>query len=193
MESCGRFDDAEEAPSMRLSTTVVALIGERAPECLEAEALRRAANVRAVRPDPQDAPLERAMAAYRAAAGTNVAYLVHDADPLGPVADAWVRRFDQQGPAGELEVAVRETLQRWRADSIALPDYYLVLDADTWEATRRHWYLGFLHRAAPSRVVPTAGTASAVTEQLSRLASGRWWPDLDRLLGDVDRVVPDRV
>jgi hypothetical protein len=175
---------------MRLSTTVVALVGERAPECLEA--LRQAANVRVVRPDPQDAPLERAMAAYRVAAGTNVPYLAHDADPLAPVADAWIRRFDQQGPAGELEVAVSETLQRWRADSIALPDYYLVLDADTWEATRRHWYLGFLHRAAPSRVVPTAGTASAVTEQLPRLASGRWWPGLDRLLEDVDRVVPDR-
>jgi hypothetical protein len=36
-------------------------------------------------------------------------YLVHDADPLALVADAWVRRYDQQGPAGELEVAVRDT------------------------------------------------------------------------------------
>jgi hypothetical protein len=176
---------------MRLSTTVVALVGERAPECLEA--LRRATNVRVVRPDPQDAALQRAAAAYRAAAGIHAPYLVHDADPLGPVADAWIRWFDQRGPAGELEVAVSETLQRWRADSIALPDYYLVLDADSWDATRRHWYLGFLHRAAPSRVLPAAGTASAVASQLAQLASGRWWPDLDRLLADVDRVVPDRI
>ncbi len=175
---------------MRLSTTVVALVGERAPECLEA--LRGAANVRVVRPDPQEPPLERAMAAYRTAAGTHVPYLAHDADPLGPVADAWVRRFDEQGLVGELEIAVSETLQRWRADSIGLPDYYIVLDADTWELTRRHWYLGFLHRAAPSRVVPAPGTASAVASQLPRLGSGRWWPDLDRLLDDVDRVVPDR-
>ena len=177
---------------MRLSTTVVALVGERAPECLEA--LRAAANVRVVRPDPRDAPLERAAAAYRAAAGIHAPYLAHDADPLGPVADAWIRWFDQDdAPAGALEVTVRETLRRWRADLIALPDYYLVLDADAWAPTRRHWYLGFLHRAAPSRVVPVAGTASAVATELSQLASGRWWPDLDRLLADVDRVVPDRV
>ncbi|HZD71577.1 MAG TPA: hypothetical protein VFA45_22515 [Actinomycetes bacterium] len=176
---------------MRLSTTVVALVGERAPDCLEG--LRQAANVRVVRPNPDDAPLERAAAAYRAAGGTHVPYLAHDADPLGPVAEAWVRWFDQRGPAGELEVTVRETLARWRADSIALPDYYLVLDADAWEATRRHWYLGFLHRAAPSRVVPAAGTAGAVATELSRLASGRWWPHLDRMLAEVDKVVPDRV
>ncbi len=176
---------------MRLSTTVVALVGERAPQCLEA--LRQVANVRVVRPDPQDAPLRRAAAAYRAAAGIHAPYLAHDADPLGPVADAWIRWFDQQGPTGELEVAVSETLQRWRADTIALPDYYLVLDADSWSATRRHWYLGFLHRAAPSRVLPAAGSAGAVSSRLSQLTSGRWWPDLDRLLADVDRVVPDRV
>jgi hypothetical protein len=176
---------------MRLSTTVVALVGERAPECLEA--LREAANVRVVRPDPQDAPLQRAALAYQAAAGVHAPYLAHDADPLGPVADAWIRWFDQQGPAGELEVAVSETLRRWRADTIALPDYYLVLDAGSWEATRRHWYLGFLHRAAPSRVLPALGTPGAVAAQLSQLASGRWWPDLDRLLADVDRVVPDRL
>ena len=176
---------------MRLSTTVVALVGERAPECLDS--LRRAANVRVVRPDPEEAPLERAAATYRAAAGTHLPYLAHDADPLGPVADAWVRWFDQQGPAGELEVSVNETLRRWRADTITLPDYYLVLDADTWEATRRHWYLGFLHRAAPNRVVPVAGTAAAVATELSQLGSGRWWPALDQLLTDVDKVVPDRV
>jgi hypothetical protein len=176
---------------MRLSTTVVALVGERAEECLEG--LRQATNVRVARPDPQDPPLERAAAAYRTAAGTHAPYLAHDADPLGPVADAWIRWFDQQGPTGELEVAVSETLQRWRADTIQLPDYYLVLDAEEWEATRRHWYLGFLHRAAPSRVLPAAGTPAAVATQLSQLASGRWWPSLDRLLADVDRVVPDRV
>jgi hypothetical protein len=176
---------------MRLSTTVVTLVGERAPECLEA--LRQAANVRVVRPDPREAPLERAAAAYRTAAGTHVPYLANDADPLEPVADAWIRWFDQRGPSGELEVAVSETLKRWRADTIQLPDYYLALDADAWEETKRHWYLGFLHRAAPSRVLPATGTPAAVTAQLSQLASGRWWPDLDRLLADVDRIVPDRV
>jgi hypothetical protein len=118
-------------------------------------------------------------------------YLVHDADPLALVADAWVRRFDEQGPAGELEVAVRETVGPWRARAIELPDYYLLLDPGSWGATRRHWYLGLLHRAAPSRVVPA--DADRVQATIATLASGRWWPELDRLLADVDRVVPDRV
>jgi hypothetical protein len=174
-----------------VSTTVIALVGERAPACLEA--LGRAANVRVVRPDPEQPPFERAAAAYRAAKGAHAPYLVHDADALGVVADAWVRRFDQQGPVGELEVAVSETLARWRADTIDLPDYYLVLDSDAWEPTRRHWYLGVLHRSAPNRVVPTSGDPAAVEARLAQLTSGRWWPPLDRLLDGVDRLVPDQI
>jgi hypothetical protein len=104
-----------------------------------------------------------------------------------------VRRYDQQGPVGELEVAVRDTLSRWRSRAIELPDYYVVLDAESWGATRRHWFLGLLHRVAPNRVVPVEGGADQVQARISTLASGRWWPDLDRLLADVDRVVPDRL
>jgi hypothetical protein len=175
----------------RVSTTVVALAGERARACLEA--FERAANVRTVLVEPERRALDRAAAAWRAAQGTHLPYLLHDADPLEVVAGAWVRRFDAEGVAGELEVAVGETLTRWRARDLELPDYYLVLDAEELDATRRHWYLGFLHRAAPSRVLPTAGTPAEVGEQLANLASGRWWPDLDRLLDGVDRVVPDQV
>jgi hypothetical protein len=32
-----------------------------------------------------------------------------------------------------------------------------------------------------------------VATELSQLASVRWWPALDLLLADVDKVVPDRV
>jgi hypothetical protein len=88
---------------------------------------------------------------------------------------------------------VRETLSRWRARTIDLPDYYIVLDPGSWEATRRHWYLGLLHRAAPSRVVPADPAADQVQARIGNLASGRWWPELDRLLAEVDRVVPDRL
>jgi hypothetical protein len=49
-----------------------------------------------------------------------------------------------------------------------------------------------LHRAAPSRVVPADG-ADQVRASIATLASGRWWPELDRLLADVDWVVPDQV
>jgi hypothetical protein len=109
------------------------------------------------------------------------------------VADAWVRRYDQQGPPGELELAVSDTLTRWRARTIELPDYYLLLDPASWDPTRRHWFLGLLHRAAPARVVPAATTADQLQARIATLASGRWWPDLDRLLADIDRVVPDRL
>jgi hypothetical protein len=176
----------------RIATTVVALLGEQAPACLDR--LGQAPNVAAVRPDADAPPLERAAAAWEAATRTHTPYLLHDADPLETVAAAWVRRFDVEHPglAGELEVAVAETLRRWRARSIELPDYYLVLDPGAWEETRRHFYLGFLHRAAPSRVVPVAGTPERVGAQLGGLRSGRWWPEADRLLDGVDRVVPDR-
>ena len=175
----------------RISTTVIGLIGEGARAC--AEGLERAPNVRVELPDPTAPPLERAAAAWQAATSTRLPYLVHDADPLALVADAWVRRFDEQGPAGELEVAVGETVGRWRARTIELPDYYVLLDPGSWTATRRHWYLGLLHRAAPTRVVPVDTAADKVSASIATLASGRWWPDLDRLLSDVDRVVPDKV
>ena len=174
----------------RIATTVVALVGEPARACLAA--LGQAANVATVRPDASAAPLERAVDAWQAATRTHTTYLLHDADPLAAVADAWARRFDveQPGPAGDLEVAVAETLRRWRARAIELPDYYLVLDPEAWEATRRDFYLGVLHRAAPHRVVPVAGTPEQVGAQLGGLRSGRWWPEVDRLLDGIDQVMP---
>ena len=107
------------------------------------------------------------------------------------VADVWAATFDQQAGRGPLEVAVAEAIARWRARSVELPDYYLVLDPESWPATRRHFHLGFLHRAAPHRVVPATRATAAAT--IAHLRAGRWWPDLDRLLADVDQVVPDRV
>ena len=105
----------------RISTTVIAIVGEPARAC--AQALDRAANIRVELPDPSAPPLDRAVTAWQAATSTQAPYLVHDADPLAVVADAWVRRYDQQGSPGELELAVRDTLTRWRARSIELPDY----------------------------------------------------------------------
>jgi hypothetical protein len=42
-------------------------------------------------------------------------------------------------------------------------------------------------------VVPAAATTDQLQARIATLASGRWWPDLDRLLADIDRVVPDRL
>ena len=178
------------ASARRTSTTVVAVVGTGARACIER--LGRGANVGTIVPEPSDASLDRAVAAWSEATRVHLPYFAHDADPLDAAATAWVRRFDEQGPVGELEVAVTDTLARWRAASIELPDYYLVLDAEGWTPTRRHWYLGVLHRAAPSRVVPVPN-ADAAEATLPRLSAGRWWPDLDDLLDGIDRVVPDQV
>ncbi|HEX6312167.1 MAG TPA: hypothetical protein VF152_11140 [Acidimicrobiia bacterium] len=174
----------------RASTTVVALVGERAPEV--AAQLGGAANVVAVLVDAEASPFDRAVQVWNRVAGTHAPYLVHDADPLAAVADAWTRLYDGAGAVGELEVATQETLARWRAGSIELPDYYVVLDAEGWAPTRRHWFLGVLHGAAPARIVPVGATASEVAGALGRLAAGRWWPELDELLAGIDRAVPDR-
>ena len=178
------------ASARRTSTTVVAVVGEDARACVER--LDRWGNIATLIPEP-DAPfLDRAVEAWSAATRIHTPYFVHDADPLATAAVAWVRRFDEQGPVGELEIAVADTVARWRAGSIELPDYYLVLDAETWSPTRRHWYLGVLHVAGPSRVVPVADADDAGSA-LAHLSAGRWWPDVDELLAGIERVVPDQV
>ena len=137
---------------LRVNTTVVAAV---APTTGDASPLDhvRAANVRVLRPDTDVAALDRAVVAWEQARRTSAPYLLHDADPLAWVADAWARRFQEEGSAGDLEVAVTETLARWRARSLDLPDYYLLADPEGLSPIIRHWFLGLLGSAAPSRVV----------------------------------------
>jgi hypothetical protein len=168
---------------------VVAVVGDGADACVERLAL--GTNVASLVPEADD-PLDRAVAAWADASRVHTPYFVHDADPLAAAAAAWVRRFDERGPVGELEVAVADTLARWRAGSIELPDYYLVLDAEAWTPTRRHWYLGVLHTAGPARVVPVSD-ANEAAPALAHLSAGRWWPDVDDLLLGIERVVPDQL
>jgi len=123
--------------------------------------------------------------------GSHTTYVLDDDDPLGPVADAWIRRFEESGPIGELEVATAETLARWRARSVELPDYYFVVGVDTLSATRRHWYFGVLHDGAPRRVVPVDADAGAVLRALESLAPAPWWPPLDRLLHGIEHRAPE--
>jgi hypothetical protein len=175
----------------RVQTTVIALVGRRAREL--AGTVGGDANARAVLPRADAHPLDRAVEVWNAARRTHAPFLLHDADPLAAVAHAWVGYYDEIAPLGDLEVAVRETLQRWRAGTLDLPDHYVVLDAEDMDPTRRHFYLGYLHRAASARVVPASAEPDAVRQAVARLRAGRWWPDLDRLLEGVERVVPDRV
>jgi hypothetical protein len=174
---------------IKVNTTVVAVVappGSRPPL-----AAVSASNVRIVRPSHDAPELDRAIETWREARHTSSPYLLHDADPLALVADAWVRRFDGSGAVGDLEVAVAETLARWRARALDLPDYYLVVEPEALGPTHRHWYFGVLGAAAPSRVVVPAASAP-VAEHLGELRPGPWWPDMDRLLADIDHLVPDQ-
>ncbi len=174
----------------RASTTVVVLVGPGTAAALGA--LEGAANVRVLHLE-NDAALDRAVAATREATRAHIPYLVHDADPLVPVADAWARYFDEAAPIGELEVIVSDTLARARTGALELPDYYLVLDPERHDATRRHFWLGLLHRSAPARVIPVEANTESVLTALGALRPGPWWPPVAELLTGIEREVPDQI
>ena len=171
----------------RAPTTVVALIG---PPESAAEGLRHRANVVLCRPDPSTGALDRATAAWAVAKRSHATYFVHDADPLSSVAESWGRYFEGAALVGELEVTVSETLARWKAGLLELPDYYVLWSPEDWPPVRRHWYLGVLADACPARVV-TATTPADPASRLAGLPAGRWWPELDRLLAGIERRVPE--
>lgn len=170
-----------------MQTTVVAVIGASRDALLGAA---EAANVRAAQLDPERPALDRAVEAWDLATRSAVPYFLHDADPLAWVEAAWARRFEAASPPGELEVAVTETVRRWRARSLELPDYYLLVDPESWDATRRHWYLGVMVGAAPRRVAAVAPVE--LVAALPRLPPGPWWPELDQLLAGIEHVIPEQ-
>lgn len=175
-------------PVLAVNTTVIAVVGPEGSRPLDGV---HAANVRVLRPDPDASPLDRAVLAGREAGHTSAPYLLHDADPLAAVATAWARHFDGQGVPGDLELAVAGALARWRTRALDLPDYYLISQPEDLSPTLRHWYLGVMSGAAPVRVVALRPSIPTV-DHLPGLLTGPWWPGLDRMLVDVDRVVPDR-
>src|SRR5262245_12923753 len=105
----------------RLSSTVVVVAGEQAGKVISG--LDDLHNVRAVTRDERS-PAEIGDVVTRSRA----TYVVHDADPLGAVGDAWVGLFDGTVPVGGLEVATEEALGALRTERVVLPDYYIVLD-----------------------------------------------------------------
>jgi hypothetical protein len=171
----------------RVNSTLVVVAGGGADQVVAG--LDGLHNVRAVvAGDRTPAEVTEVVARARAT------YVVYDADPLGQVRDAWVDYFNEAAPVGGLEVAIEGAIRGLRADAALLPDYYIVLDPQEMPATRRHWWLGVLAGAAPTRVVPAAATTDAVRAALARLVAGRWWPEpADTWLRELPRVVPDQV
>jgi len=180
----------------RPSSTEVVLVG-RVPAEVFPE-LDSLPNVRAVRLSPaqqDDADrTDQESRAHSFAASVHGPYAVHDTDPLHDVGQAWISYFDESAPVGTLEVAVEALLGRLRRGAAALPDYFVVVEPESLPVTERHWWLGAVSAAAPSRVVPAPATSSGIAHVLGALPSGGWWPeDQATWLRGLASVIPDRV
>jgi len=150
-------------------------------------ALDRMPNVRAVSLEGSD---EQAQAW---ASRRSETYVAHDHDPLGHVAAAWVEFFEDEGTLGTLQLEIERTVDALEAGRVNLPDYYLVLQPETLADTWRHWWLGVLAEAAPTRVIPWSPESGSLPRMLRRLPTGRPWPAPRRWLGGLPTAVPDRV
>jgi hypothetical protein len=170
----------------RPNSTVVIVAGEGAEQVIAG--LDGLPNVRAAAVSEQTGVSARELVAQ-----SHAAYVVHAADPLADVASAWAGFFDGEDPPGTLEVAVEAALAALHSEHAVLPDYYIILDPESLPETRKHWWLGVLAGASPSRVIPSAASAEDIRHILPRLPSGRWWPEpLDEWLRGLSRVVPDK-
>jgi hypothetical protein len=200
---------------------VVVLAGQ-APDAMLA-AVGRSMNVVLVRPEesgpgsssstgsssgPGDV-LEVAAGALRRAAGISSPYVLVAADPLAALAAEWraiweIPREVSREPRGAeaFELRAVEALAAWRAGRFELPDYYLVLAADTGPATpeepRPDFYLGPLRSVRPHRVAVVAAAqpaeqAAGVLSALGSLRHGRWWPPLDEVIDAARRFYPGAI
>jgi len=168
------------------SSTTLVVIGDEADAVLTT--LDGLANVRAARlrsvPDSDAARMT-------SAGGTP--YLVHDRDPLEHVAAAWVEFFDDQATLGSLELEIERVLVALDRDGVALPDYYVVLAPETLPPTWKHWWLGVMPQASPTRVIPWSDSDASLVRLLRRLPTGRPWPAPEPWLRALTHTVPDRV
>ncbi|RFA10159.1 hypothetical protein B7R54_13765 [Subtercola boreus] len=170
------------------STTLV-LVGQGSDRALGA--LGQLANVRASSfPDESDISNEQV---DRWVSQSDTPYVVHDRDPLGHVASAWVEFFDDQATLGTLDLEVDRAVAGLAAGELSLPDYYIIIQPETLAPTWKHWWLGVLPKAAPTRVIPWNEGQTPLSRVLRQLPVGRAWPNPDPWLREVARSVPDRI
>lgn len=167
------------------STTLV-VVGEAATSAIHA--LEGFANVRAASlSDASDDEVARW------SASSDAPYFVHDHDPLAHVAAAWVEFFDDQSTYGVLELEIERAVEAAERHVIAVPDYYVVLHPEELPATWKHWWLGVLASASPTRVIPWPDADESLARLLRRLPTGRAWPEVESWLPGVMGAVPDLV
>src|ERR1700722_6252781 len=130
-------------PMRRNASTVVVLAGSAPGEVLAA--VGQSMNVTLIRPegsadgsvdssvDGDSGAMAVAAAALQRAGRTTSPYALVLADPLAAVAVGWQAMWDVSRPEGSagFELAAAKALAAWRAGQFELPDYYLVLAADT--------------------------------------------------------------
>jgi hypothetical protein len=169
-----------------LSSTTLVVVGDEADAALttlDSLANVRAAHLRAA-PDADAARFTRS-------GGTP--YLVHDRDPLEHVAAAWVEFFDDLATLGSLELEIDRVLMALGDDTLSMPDYYVVLAPESLPTTWKHWWLGVMPQASPSRVIPWSDSDESLARLLRRLPTGRPWPKPEPWLRGLTHAVPDRV
>ena len=136
--------------------------------------------------------------------------------PASPRRTCWSRptRWRRSRPSGarcgtcrsethgsdRFELRAAEALAAWRANQFELPDYYLVLAAETGPAApaedqRPDFYLGPLRSVRPHRVAVAAAAepaeqAAAALSELGSLRAGRWWPSLEEIFRTVRGFYP---
>jgi hypothetical protein len=121
-------------------------------------------------------------------------YVVHDRDPLAHVAAAWVEFFDDLASLGTLDLEVDRAVTAFGRDEQDMPDYYLVAEPEELSPTWKHWWLGVLPQAAPTRVIPwSEGGSTSLARVLRTLPTSRLWPAPRTWLGGLSHQVPDRV
>jgi hypothetical protein len=167
------------------STTLV-VVGEEATSAIHA--LEGFANVRAA---SFEGASDDEVARWSATAAAP--YVVHDHDPLGHVAAAWVEFFDDQSTFGVLELEIERAVEAAERHAISVPDYYVVLHPEELPITWKHWWLGVLASESPTRVIPWPHGDESLARLLRRLPTGRAWPVVESWLPRVVGAVPDRV
>ncbi|NQX11156.1 hypothetical protein HQQ80_05925 [Microbacteriaceae bacterium VKM Ac-2855] len=168
------------------SSTVVLLVGADTSQVIRG--LGALPNVDARTFAGDDAPRIR-----ESIATSPSTYLVHDADPLEHVASAWVEFFEDRASHGTLDLEIETAVGAFVRGETSMPDYYVVLEPESAPANWKHWWLGVLPKAAPSRVLPSASDAGAVRRLLRSLPTGKPWPEPAEWLPEVRFSIPDRV
>lgn len=120
-------------------------------------------------------------------------YVVHDRDPLGHVASAWVEFYDERSTLGVLQLEIEHLVGAVDRHEVRVPDYYVVLEPERIRGTWLHWWLGVLASASPKRVIPWAPGDASLVSVIRGLPTARPWPDVHEWLPGVVTAVPDRV